>query len=149
MSSLKFVAPLRVNLHGSLLAAIVLLVVYVGAIFWLKYLAIHGLLKFGLAGLLVWSLVVNFRRYVLLKHPRSVVELYCHRNDWDLRLANGKHYSAKLLDSTFVSTWLLVLNFRIEGEKGVCSVVIAPGGTDSNSFRRLNVRLRRFDPAAI
>ncbi|MBI3772692.1 MAG: hypothetical protein HY272_08350 [Gammaproteobacteria bacterium] len=149
MSSPKFVAPLRVNLQGSLLAAVVLLVIYIGAIYWLKYLAIPGLLKFGLAALLVWSLAANFRRYVLLKHPRSVVELYCHSNEWDLKLANDQRCSAELLDSTFVSSWLLVLNFRIEGEKGVCSVVIAPGGTDSNSFRRLNVRLRRLDPAAI
>lgn len=149
MSSPKFVAPLRVNLQGSLPAAVALLVIYVGAVFWLKYLAIPGLLKFGLAALLVWNLAANFRHYVLLKHPKSVVELYCHSDEWDLKLANGQHCSAELLDSTFVSTWLLVLNFRIESEKGICSVVIVPGGTDSNSFRRLNVRLRRLDPAAV
>jgi hypothetical protein len=149
MSSPKFVTPLRVSLQGSLAAAVVLLVLYLGAIFWLKYLAMPGLLKFGLAALLVWNLAANFRRYVLFKHPKSVVELYCHSNEWDLKLANGQHRSAELLDSTFVSTWLLVLNFRVDGEKGISSVVIAPGGTDSNSFRRLNVRLRRFDPASV
>lgn len=125
-----------------------LLALYLGALGWLNYLEIPGLVKFALAVLLVLGLIANVRRHVLFKHPQSIVELYCHGDEWDVRQTNGKRLTVELLDSTFVSVWLVVLNFRVHGEKRPRSVVIVPGATDSSTFRRLNVRLRRLGTAS-
>jgi len=46
----------------------------------------------------------------------------------------------KLLGNSFLSTWLLVLNFKGEGKR--FSVLLPADSLDKDTFRRLRVRLR-------
>ena len=47
---------------------------------------------------------------------------------------------AELLGNSFVSSWLVVLNFKGEGKR--FTVILPADSLDSDTFRRLRVRLR-------
>lgn len=92
---------------------------------------------------LVASLVFYLRHYALLKSAKSVVsfelseELQC-----TLETRGGKKISCKILGSTFVAPYLVVLILKPQDKFLVYSVVILPDSIDGEEFRQLRVLLR-------
>lgn len=65
--------------------------------------------------------------------------------DWQLIKLDGNITAASLLGTSYVNRQLLVLNFKIKARSWYSryqTLVLLPDGVDSESFRRLCVRLR-------
>jgi hypothetical protein len=66
-------------------------------------------------------------------------------DDWQLTESDGSKYEACILGSSYVHRRLLVLNFRISCKPWYSryqTLVLFPDSVDSDSFRRLCVRLQ-------
>jgi len=73
--------------------------------------------------------------------PVAVREATWGEDGWELTLGTGRRVSAGLAPSTFVGTWLVVLNFRCPSWRR-CSLVLTPDALDPDLLRRLRARLR-------
>lgn len=98
--------------------------------------------KFWLEALVIVSMVHAIMHHALLMSPASVVFLKVEGNNCTLALKSGKEERCMLLDSTYVSPYLTVLNLRKRKSLLARSIVIAPDAIDREEFRQLRVRLR-------
>ncbi len=86
------------------------------------------------------SLLYALTEQALLRSRRAVKRLVWEKTgDWTLE-RDGAQLRAHLLGSSFVHPRLVILNFNLSGQR-TCSVVIPWDGVDSQTFRRLRVRL--------
>ena len=92
---------------------------------------------------LVASLAFYLRHYALLKSAESVVsfelseELQC-----TLETQGGRNIPCKILGSTFVAPYLVVLILKAQDKFFTYGVVILSDNIDAEEFRRLRVLLR-------
>ncbi len=150
MSSQKFAIPFRVHLKRSFILSALLLFLYGGATVCVLLLAWPWWLKLGAGVMLALSLVNVLKRHILLSGHGAVVSLCCDDGErWRLQSASGEWSEAALVSGTSMQPWLVVLNFRIEGRRRLLPVVVMSDSTDSTTFRRLNVRLRRAAPVPV
>lgn len=89
---------LHLILHATAIAAIVL---SVSALY----------LKVTIGLCIVLSLVLSLYRYVLLRHPRSVLAIRYREPSWSLRLRSGEEVSVRISGQVLVTSFLLVVNF--------------------------------------
>lgn len=93
---------------------------------------------------LVIIVLVNFsitlRKHVLRAGNWEIVEiLWDKQGRWYIAGKDGFMNTCKLMPSTYVSTWLVILNFK--GNDGRKSVILFRDALDSETFRELRVRL--------
>lgn len=144
MSSARFAIPFRVSLKGSFQLAALLLLMHGGALYWLMLFVMPWWLKLPVAAAIVTSAVLQLRCHLLQRGPRAVAGVEWDGGDeWQLQMAGGENVSARLLGSSFVSPWLIVLNFR-SGSVRLLPLIIMTDRIDSTSFRRLTAKLRRL-----
>ena len=99
------------------------------------------------AGLALSGLVLGAWLRALLLHvwrlAGSAVVRVVVRADgsWELGLRDGRAESARLLDSSFVHPWLVVLNFAV-GRWRRRHVLLPADSVNADTLRRLRVRLR-------
>jgi len=145
MSSTRFAIPFRGALKGSLLLAIALIFIHGGALFWLFSFVLPLWVKFVVAPVIIGSALQQLRCHLLQKGKRAVTGLEWDGGDeWQLQMAQGQSISARLLGSSFVSPWLIVLNFKTATSRRLLPVIIMADTIDSTSFRRLTSKLRRL-----
>lgn len=109
--------------------------------FWWWGLAVCG--AFALAAF--WTV----RRHALLLHADSVVGFeLAGEEGCELRLRNGQGIAARMLPSTYVALWLIVLDLEIPGRRLRRRAVIWPDSLPEDLLRRLRVRLRWTSLAA-
>ena len=90
--------------------------------------------RFGLAGLIVVSLIHACRRSHSVYNHGFIGEIRCSDGGWLLCTASGEARPARLLAS-YVHPWLVILRFNSD------TVVIAPDSTEPAQLRRLRMRL--------
>lgn len=121
--------------HGAALAAV-------------SMLPIPWTLRVILVALLVVGLAYEVQAQLLRRLPWAVREaVWGPDGRWTLMLASGQEVEARLSPSTFVSTRLVVLNFR-RGRWRSGSLVLTSDSLDPDLLRRLRVRLRVAGHAA-
>ena len=149
MSSARFAVPFRVALKRSFLLAAALLFIHGGALVWLFAFALPMWVKLLVAIAIITSLLLQLRCHLLQKGGRAVMGLLWDGGDeWQLQRVQGEVSNAHLLGSSFVSPWLIVLNFKIETSRRMLPVIIMTDAIDSTSFRRLTSKLRRVGSSA-
>lgn len=145
MSSPRFAVPFRLRLRGSFLLGGLCLVGYGAALVWLFSFAIPFWIKLLILPLVLVSFVTACRRHVLFNAPEAISELsWAGGADWLLYEVSGQALDARLLGSSFAHPWLVVMNFRVEGERRIRSVVMFPDSCDTTSYRRLLTKMRRL-----
>lgn len=145
MSSKRFATPFRVVLQRSILLSVLLLLMHGGALYWLSLFALPLWLKLIFSVCVIVSVVVQLRTHLLQKGRRAVTGLqWDGGEEWQLQIGSGEILTARLLGSSFVSSWLIVLNFRIVSGRGSVPVMLMPDSIDAASFRRLTAKLRRI-----
>ena len=126
-SSAKFAVPFRINLKTSFILNGALLFMYLGAFYWLWAFDLNMLLKLALMAGLVVSAVSHSRQYLFKNSKRAVTRLIWQEQDqWQLDTATGETINARLLGSSYVNPWLIVLNFKPEQGGRMLPVVIMP-----------------------
>lgn len=141
MSSTSYERPLRLNPQVSFLLLAIIAAIHIAAVVVVFILPMPILLKALFAPLIILAGVYVLRRRVLFLDRQSIKNIVHHMHgDWYLELRDGQQYRAELRNDTFVSRWLIVLNFRADNGKSY-SLPIIPGVLDQESCRQLRVRL--------
>ena len=84
----------------------------------------------------------SWHRLVSLRDRLALVRVELSpRGEWTLIDRRGKVMPAQLLGSSFVTTWLLTLNFSLGGLRRRSMILLADSA-DPDLLRRLRVRLR-------
>jgi hypothetical protein len=113
-------------------------VAHLGAMTAVLSLNLSWEIKFSLLILLAISMFAVLRG----KGLASVDNLTWKESDeWVLALRDGSQYETQLLPSTYVSPWLVVLNFGKAENQRARSVTLFRDALDEETFRRLRVRL--------
>lgn len=135
---------LCISLKPSAYLAGVLVGVHIAAAVILLPLDIPHLAKLGLAILVAASLVHSLGRHALLRGRMALIGLELRRKGApaSVQTRDGAWHEAWVLDTTYVSPLLTVLNLRLHGHKYARHILIAPDSTGHDDFRRLRVCLR-------
>jgi toxin CptA len=116
--------------HG----AAIVLIVLVGLPPWLQVIAI---------GVLVASLAFYVRQTALLRSPDAVIAIEIASDDaFSIQTRRGDWLGCEVLGSTYVASFLTLLNLRELDKGAVRHAAILPDSTDAEDFRRLRVWLR-------
>jgi hypothetical protein len=102
-----------------------------------------------LFSILILASFVYYYKLHVLKSSSSSIQLATHsfgitqyNKDWSIRLAHHKKdIEVKLLPTSFVSTWIIILNFKDLNYQQY-SLLIFHDGIDKNIYRQLKVRLK-------
>jgi len=144
-SSAKFAVPFRIILKTSFILNGTLLFMYFGAFYWLWAFDLSIAIKLAVMAVLIASAIIHSRQYLFKNSKCTVTKLiWQDQNLWQLDTATGQSIKAKLLGSSFVNPWLIVLNFKPEQGGRMLPVVIMSDGVDSTTFRRLCAKLRMY-----
>jgi hypothetical protein len=139
MSSQKYASPLILKPETSRVFIGLFAIAHLGALAVVLPLNLSWVIKISLLSLVAVSMFV-----VLRGKGFSNVNILTWKEggEWVLELSDGTQYETYLLPSSYVSPWLVVLNFsKAENQRGR-SVTLFRDALDEESFRRLRVRLR-------
>lgn len=149
-SSTKFAVPFRITLKTSFLLNGALLIMYLGAFYWLWAFDLSLLIKLIVAAALIVGLINHSRQHLFKTSRRAVTNMIWQEQDqWQLETATGDTINARLKGSSFVNPWLIVLNLKPEQGGRMLPVVVMPDSVDSTTFRRLSVKLRMHGGEAV
>lgn len=138
MSSPKFASPLVLSPRTSVVFIAVFAVAYLGAMIVVLPLTWYWMWKAILLAVLLLSMVITLKRGGV-GDLRSLT--WKDGAEWVIEFKNGKRYETCLLPSTFISPWLVVLNFGAVDGQPRRSITLFRDSLDGESFRRLRVRL--------
>lgn len=135
--------PLCLELHSSRALAILYSVVYLGAMVILLFMPIPVWLKFLACLLCLADYTRILCQHVFLISRKAIVQIKTSpTGEWVLLQRQGREIPAKLLGDSFISAYLVILNFRCVLTRRRCSVLITRDNVSRNDFRQLSVYLR-------
>ncbi|MCB5187921.1 hypothetical protein LG200_07865 [Methylobacillus caricis] len=126
--------PSRILAFGFAIAGVVtgITALLIPMMWWLK-----GILLLAVA----WQVMRHARHQALRAHPESCIRLELDsKGDLYVLKRSGKREKAQVLGSSFVSSYLTMLNLKLGRGRTHC--VIVPDAVDPTEFRRLRVWLR-------
>lgn len=133
----------RVTIAPSTTLAVALGAVHLAAAgsLWLTPIPVTGKVVFTLA--IGISLIYFMAHDALLHASHSVVALDI-RDDGTIALQNrlGEWIDCDVLDSSYISHYLTVINFLPRGQHAARHVILVPDNVDAREFRRLRMWLR-------
>ena len=98
--------------------------------------------KLGLMALVLLVL----RHHVLTalqRRPQACKSLRLDsKGNWQLERMDGRVHTIDVLPTSFVSSYMVVLNMRVVGQRRPTHIVILPDAVDADALRRLRVWLR-------
>jgi len=99
----------------------------------------------GLVSLLIlFSFGVTLYRVVLKKHPQSVVAFGQTANEnWWLKMRSGLVMPALLSDDLLVTSFLLSLHFKLEGQRQRRFIFLCPFMTSANHYRQVLMAVKK------
>jgi hypothetical protein len=100
------------------------------------------LLSFFLFLAIIFSCLYFLRLHIWLKSKYSVLMMYQDsRNNWFIKNALEEEKTVDLQAESFVSNYLLILNFA-DNKKKSYTVIVTPDSVSKDLFRQLRVVLR-------
>lgn len=129
-----YATPLKIDINPSKTYLIFVLVVTSMACFSISLLSTNFWFRFVL--ILIVS-AFSIYVYIINNRPKNII--WSSQNKWEV--VDKEKYSAALLPDSIVLPWLVVLNFRLETGRNKSLIVFADA-IDSQSFRKLRVRLK-------
>ena len=134
--------PLRVELKPSRRLAALLGIAHGAALLLLTTLSLPLWVIGLIAFLLLWSAVQTISRHARLHGANAVTALeLADREQLQLRTVDGVWHRGRLLGSSTISAWIVLLNIRLD--RGSTLHVAIPGdGISEDDFRHLRVWLR-------
>ncbi len=110
------------------------MVVLAGMALWLEVIAIAALMA---------SLIFNVWQSALLRTPDAVTGLEITSDDkFSIQTRRGRWIECEVLGSTYVTSFLTILNLKRMDSGRTTHAVILPDSLDAEDFRKLRVWLR-------
>lgn len=126
----RILTAILVLAHGAAIAVVAL----AGMPFWLELIAIAAL---------VASLVFDVRQTALLRAPDAVITLEIASDDkLSIQTRRSEWIECEVLGSTYVTSFLTILNLKGRDSGRNTRAVILPDSLDAEDFRKLRVWLR-------
>lgn len=135
----RYLAIFLIIMHAGTALVIVFMPAWVG---WAKVIALGGI---------VYSLIHYWRLHIQRVLPRSVESVVFYAVDnWRVHTPAGSCF-ASLLDSSFISAWLCVLNLQADDQpqtqrkwqwRRVYTLILLPDSLPQETLRQLRVRLK-------
>ena len=126
----RILAAILVFAHGAAMAMVAL----AGMPLWLELIAIAAL---------VASLVFDVRQTALLRAPDAVIGLEITADDrFSIQTRRGGWIGCEVLGSTYVTSFLTILNLKVIDSGRNTRAVILPDSLNAEDFRKLRVWLR-------
>ncbi len=91
--------------------------------------------------LMIASAAIVLLSLALSRRQESLTLLWDSDGNWTCHRV-GQERALGLAESPVVQPWLIILAFRVHGQRRIRRIVIFPDAVDETSFRRLRVRLR-------
>lgn len=134
---------LTIYFKSSRILATLLILIHALSLLLIWIMLISFWLKLFISPVLLVSVVFYLRRDALLTLQDSSIALQIH-SDCQCEIQNylGEWVDATLLGTSFVSPYLTVLNFSMEGKFRVKHIAILPDAVNSELFRQLRVLLK-------
>lgn len=141
-------APLHLVPHFSIWHAIILIFIHTLAFLNIIILPISIPMRIVL---IVAMLILSWREislHVLYTAAQAIqTAIWDEMGVWTLEFASGKTYHAELLGDSLITTFLIILNFRIPTFRIFtfpfrCSLILTNNNCDPELLRQLRVRLR-------
>lgn len=134
---------LTVHLQPSNRLTVILGLAHLFAMGLLWSIALPIIIKLVSLTLLILSLIYYMRQYALLNNKSAIVTFEILEGMCcGLTTLNGQTVICRILSSTFVSSYLVVLNLKPFDHFLTRSVIILPDRIDAEVFRQLRVLLR-------
>lgn len=122
--------------------AIFLCTIHIGAICCIICLNIPIWLIILLTILTCYSFYVTLQRYALLNSNKAIIKLWKEKdNSWKLLNNKNQISNAHLRGDSFISRYLIILNFNLTKKFLATSISLCPDSLDKNILRRLRVLL--------
>ena len=142
MSSPAFALPLRLECRSSRLLKCAVSIVHALALLILLPLTLVWWIKLPALGLVLAQWVTTWRRFITFTAPLAVGRLVWTAEDrWELYHNDGVTREARLLPSTYIHPWLVILRF-VTDDKRRCAVILPHDSLSDGDHRRLRVQLR-------
>jgi toxin CptA len=142
VSSISYDAPLRVKPKPSPFLGLIFSIIHFGAVLIVLIIAIPFWLALILSLIAVASGAHAIRRHAMHVTDDAIELAIMEANgDWYVKQKSGKESSAQLIGDSFVSLYLVVLNFQLETGKR-SSLILIPGMLSEDEFRQLRIRLK-------
>ncbi len=133
---------IRLEIGRSLWLSAILLLGHVGALWLLMLMPLPWWLATAFTGALAYSLWRGVSLHALRNGKQAIVEMvWDSQGHWTLRSVGGQTIPAHLSAGSYVSPYLVLLNFVTGRWWQRCALVLLPDALDAGSFRRLRVRL--------
>jgi len=135
---------LYLPLRSSPRLAILLGLIYLGAILCLILSAAPIGLKLAGSTICLWSAWHNIRKYALLSSANAIVEctvLDEKNNLWQLKNYQAREQTVHLLGDSWRSRYMLILNFQVKEQRKRISVLLLNDMLPPELLRRLRVYL--------
>ena len=131
----RILTAILVLAHGAAIAIVAL----AGMPLWLELIAI---------AVLVASLIFDVRQTALLRAPNALITLEIASDDkLSIQTRRGEWIECEVLGSTYVTSFLTILNLKVIDSGRNTRAVILSDSLDAEDFRKLRVWLRwKRDP---
>ena len=85
--------------------------------------------------------------YKILQHSKhTILNIYVNNNEWIIVDKQNKKYEATLLGDSFVSSWFIILNFRMINNLKRKSLILCRDSLGQNQFIQLKKTLLNSSP---
>lgn len=135
--------PIHLNLQPSTLLTSVIVFAVLMVSLVLILIPLSAAFKWPLLALVGFASIYSIRRYALLTLATSVIHLsLTQASKLQLTYKNTSEAEVRVLESSFVSAYLTVLNLQEVETKRRLHVLLLPDSAEANGFRQLRVWLR-------
>lgn len=122
------------DLHASKLLIIIVTLIHVGAFICIFFANLPIWLIFFLIGAIGLSFYITLRRY-----SKNIIKIWHKEADtWCLLTKTGKVIAVKLNNNSFMSRYLIILNFK----GSYLPVILCPDTANINKIKCLRVHLK-------
>jgi len=140
---------IQIDLRASKSLTVLLLSIHMGAITVLCWVPIPIWIKLIAITFCLWDLTRLLRLHIFRNTALAIIKFTINsEQQWWLIDYQGQSHLASLQGNSFMTAYLIILNFKINGSRVKKSVVIARDSVDRDSFRRLSVHLRFYQQFA-
>ena len=137
------VKPIRLDFKPSRLLVGILVAAVMGACLIVICMPLDELLKIALCLTALFAASYHILDKGLLRLPNSCIRLVVdEKGKVTVGTGDGTEYEVKVLASSFVASYLTILNYRIEGKFRQRSILLLPDNVDAEAFRQFRVWLR-------
>ena len=142
MSSKKSGQSLHLQPRSSMHLSLALMFLHGMALVVAANLTVPGWLSMVLSVAILANFYTTFTVHVMGRGKYALLNMFwSHDGDWTLVNGEGQELKAMLLPSSYVHTYLVVLNFHIK-EGGRRTAILLRDSLDHKTFRDLLVRMR-------